>query len=209
MFAAVLSPDTIAPMLDRFEMTRGLSDAARRELFDRIAHMQNDGYDFDAAGGSLELLIREALNPDARPFEIAGFEVTTRMIGPDRTQSTASVSVRIQEAILVGEAVCGGPINALDTALRNCLANLYPAVTQVKLTDYRVQILEPQKGTAARAGIQIEWTDGSSIWCTMGVSDNVVEASWLALVGAMRLELMRIAERDQASVWFEDNSWAV
>jgi 2-isopropylmalate synthase len=113
--------------------------------------MQNDGYDFDAAGGSLELLIREALNPDARPFEIAGFEVTTRMIGPDRTQSTASVSVRIQEAILVGEAVCGGPINALDTALRKCLSNLYPAVMQVKLTDYRVQILEPQKGTAARA----------------------------------------------------------
>lgn len=209
MFAAVVSPATIAPMLDRFEMTRGLSDAARRELFDRIAHMQADGYDFDAAGGSLELLIREALNPDARPFEIAGFEVTTRMVGPERTQSTASVSVRIQEAILVGEATCGGPINALDTALRNCLANLYPAVTQVKLTDYRVHILEPQKGTAARAAIQIDWTDGESVWCTMGVSDNVVEASWAALVGAMRLELMRLAEQDQAAIWFEDNSWAV
>ena len=197
-------------MLERFdEMSKGLSEASRRELFDRIVHMQNDGYDFDSAGGLLELLIREALNPDARPFEVAGFEVSTRKVGNERTQSAASVSIRIQESILVGEAVCGGPINALDTALRNCLANLYPAVAEVTLTDYRVHILDAQKGTAAKAQIIVEWTDGRSRWCTMGVSDNVVEASWLALVTAIRLELMRMGEQDESVFCFEDNSWAV
>lgn len=208
MFAAV-AVDTIAPMLDRLEISRGLSDAARRELTDRVTHMQAEGYDFEAAGGLLELLVREALNPDARPFEIAGYEVITRAAGPNRSQSSASVSVRIQEAILVGTATSSGPINALDTALRNCLSNLYPAVMNVTLTDYRVHILEPQKGTAAKAGIIIEWTDGKSRWCTMGVSDNVIEASWLALVSAMRLELMRLGEKDESVYCFEDNSWAV
>lgn len=207
---AVVPVDTIAPMLERFqEMSKGLSEASRREVFDRILQMQNEGYDFDAAGGLLELLIREGLNPDARPFEVAGFEVTTRGLGQERTQSTASVSVRVQDSILVGESTCNGPIEALDRALRGCLANLYPAVSEVKLTDYRVHIIDAQKGTAAKAQIIVEWTDGRSRWFTMGVSDNVVEASWLALVSAIRLELMRLGEQDSSIFCFEDNSWAV
>jgi 2-isopropylmalate synthase len=196
-------------MVERFEMASALSDAARRELFDRIDHMQRAGYDFEAAGGTLELLIREALYPDARPFEIAGFEVTTRLVAPERTQSTASVSIRIQDAVFAASATRNGPVDALDTSLRKCLSYLYPAVSQVKLTDYRVQILEPQKGTAAKAAIVVEWTDGADRWCTMGVSDNIVEASWVALVGAIRLELMRLGEKDHSILCIEDNSWAV
>ncbi len=206
---AVFPEDIIAPKLNRFEMARDLSDAARRELFDRITQMLQDGYDFDAAGGQLELLLREALHPDARPFEVMSYEVITRATGQERSQSTASVSVRVQEGVFAASATRNGPVNALHTALRNCLSNLYPAVWQVKLTDYRVHILEPQKGTAAKAGIVIEWTDGQDTWCTMGVSDNIVEASWHALVSAIRLELMRLGEHDQSVLGLEDNSWAV
>jgi 2-isopropylmalate synthase len=153
--------------------------------------------------------VREALHPNARPFEVMSYEVVTRATGQERSQSTASVSVRVQEGVFSATAARNGPINALHTALRNCLSNLYPAVWQVKLTDYRVHILEPQQGTAARAQIAIEWTDGTNIWCTMGVSDNIIEASWYALVSAIRLELMRLGEQDQSILGLEDNSWAV
>jgi 2-isopropylmalate synthase len=206
---AVFPEDTIAPKLNRFEMAGDLSEAARRELYDRIGHMLQEGYDFEVAGGLLELLVREALHPNARPFEVMSYEVVTRATGQERSQSTASVSVRVQEGVFSATATRNGPVNALHTALRNCLSNLYPAVWQVKLTDYRVHILDPQQGTAARAQIAIEWTDGAAIWCTMGVSDNIIEASWYALVSAIRLELMRLGEQDHSILGLEDNSWAV
>ena len=206
---AVMEADAIAPKLQRFEMARGLSDAARRELYDRIYQMESQGYDFDAADGTLELLVREAAYPNARPFEIAGFEVTTRMTGPDQTLSTASVSVRIQEAIFAATATRNGPVNALDTVLRQCLSHLYPAVSRVELVNYRMHVLEQDKGPAAKAGVIIGWRDGARTWSTMGVSYNIIEASWLALVGGIRLELMRLGEVDADVLCVEDNSWAV
>ena len=202
-------PDAVAAKLEKFEMARGLSDAAQRELYDRIDQMESLGYDFDAADGTLELLVREAAYPNARPFEIAGFEVTTRMTGPDQTQSTASVSVRIQEAIFAATATRNGPVNALDTVLRQCLSHLYPAVSRVELVNYRMNVLEPDKGPAAKAGVIIGWRDGARTWSTMGVSFNIIEASWLALVGGIRLELMRLGEVDADILCVEDNSWAV
>lgn len=204
-----MEADAIAPKVERFEMARGLSDSARRELFDRIFQMESEGYDFDAADGTLELLVREAAHPDARPFEITAFEVTTRMTGPDQTQSTAAVSVRIQEGIFAATATRNGPINALDTVLRQCLSHLYPAVARVELTNYRMSVLEQDKGTAAKASVLVDWRDGARTWSTMGVSYNIIESSWLALVGGIRLELMRMGETDADVFCLEDNSWAV
>lgn len=201
--------DTIAARLDGIELARGLSDAARRELCDRILQMERAGYDFAAADGSLELLIRESVFPNARPFEIASFEVTTRMMGPDHTQSTASVSVRINEAVFPATATRPGPVDALDTALRQCLSHLYPAVAKVELTDYRMQVLEQYKGTGAKASVVVQWRDDGREWATMGVSYNLIEAGWLALVAGIRLELMRLGESDQDILFQEDNSWAV
>ncbi len=186
-----------------------MSGAARRELNDRIGQMQAEGYDFEAAGGALELITREAMHPDARPFEVAGFEVTTRMIGPDQTQSTASVSIRIHQAVFAATATRSGPVNALDTALRQCLSHLYPSISKVRLTDYRVRILEAHKGTGAKAGVIVDWSDGARSWSTMGVSYNLIGASWTALVSGIRLELMRLGEHDEEILCIEDNSWAV
>jgi 2-isopropylmalate synthase len=191
-------------------MEAELSDSARREFNDRKRQMEAEGYDFAAADGTLELLIREAAFPDARPFEVTGFEVTTRMSGPDQTQSTAAVSIRIREAIFAASATRNGPVNALDTALRQCLSHLYPAIGKVELTDYKMQVLEPYKGTAAKASILIEFRgDDGRKWSTMGISYNIIEASWLALVGGLRLELMRMGETDRDILCLEDNSWAV
>ena len=192
------------------EIGGDLSDAARRELSDRVRQMEAEGYDFKAADGTKELLMREAAFPDARPFEVATFEVTTRMTGPDQTQSTAAVSVRIREAVFAASATRNGPIDALDTALRHCLSHLYPAIAKVELTDYRVQVLEPHKGAAAKASVLIEFSgEEGRKWSTMGISYNLVEASWVALVGGLRLELMRLGETNRDVLCLEDNSWAV
>jgi 2-isopropylmalate synthase len=182
-----------------------LDDNARRQLLDRIKQMEFQGYELEAAEGTFELLVREALRPGAQLFEIVNYEVITRA-----AQSTANVTLKAQENIWTASATGNGPVNALDLALRQCLSTLYPAIADVRLTDYKVRVIDNKKGTAARVRVLIEWSDHRRSWATVGVSENVIEASWFALVDAMRLELMRLSEQDpniQRAV--EDYCWGV
>lgn len=182
-----------------------LDDEARRHLLDRIKQMEFQGYELEAAEGTFELLVREALRHGMNLFEVVNYEVITR-----GTHTTANVTLKSQDNILTATASGNGPFNALDLALRQCLSTLYPAIANVTLTDYKVRVLEFKKGTAARVRVLIEWSDHRRSWATVGVSENVIEASWLALVDAMRLELMRLNEDDhnvQKAV--EDYCWGV
>ena len=182
-----------------------LDDTARRHLLDRIKQMEFQGYELEAAEGTFELLVREALRPGLNLFEVVSYEVITRA-----TNSTANVTLRAQDNVLTASASGNGPVNALDVALRQCLSTLYPAIASVELTDYKVRVLDFKKGTAARVRVLIEWSDHKRSWATVGVSENVIEASWFALVDAMRLELMRLHEDDpnvQKAV--EDYCWGV
>ena len=90
-----------------------------------------------------------------------------------------------------------GPVNALDLACGSASSTLYPAIAEVRLTDYKVRVLDFKKGTAARVRVLVEWSDHRRSWATVGVSENVIEASWFALVDALRLELMRLSEKDR------------
>ena len=182
-----------------------LDDAARRELLDRIKQLEFQGYELEAAEGTFELLVREALRPGLQLFEVVNYEVITRS-----ASSTANVTLKVQENVLTASATGNGPVNALDLALRQCLSTLYPALAGVRLTDYKVRVIDFKKGTAARVRVLIEWSDHKRSWATVGVSENVIEASWFALVDAMRLELMRLNEQDpnvQKAV--EDYCWGV
>ena len=182
-----------------------LDDAARRQLLDRIKQMEFQGYELEAAEGTFELLVRQALRPGVQLFEVVNYEVITRA-----AHSTANVTLKAQDNILTASATGNGPVNALDLALRQCLSTLYPAIASVRLTDYKVRVIDFKKGTAARVRVLIEWSDHKRSWATVGVSENVIEASWFALVDAMRLELMRLSEEDpniQRAV--EDYCWGV
>lgn len=182
-----------------------LDDAARRELLDRIKQMESQGYELEAAEGTFELLVREAIHPGSRLFEVVSYEVTTKASG-----STATVTLRAQDGVHSATASGNGPVHALDLCLRQCLSTLYPAIREVRLTDYKVRVLDFKKGTAARARVLIEWSDHRRSWTTVGVSDNVVEASWYALVDALRLELMRLSEKDPSvERAVEDYCWGV
>jgi len=186
-----------------------LDEEARRELLERIKQLEYEGYELEAAEGTFELLVREALRPGMHFFDVDSYEVTTRG-GHDVSQSVATVTLKTQDGVHSATANGHGPFHALHLCLRKCLSKLYPTVAEVHLTDYKVRVLDSRKGTAAKVRVLIEWSDRRRSWTTVGVSDNVVEASWKALVDAIRLELMRLTGED-ASVEkaVEDYCWGV
>ncbi len=187
-----------------------LNDDARRELLERIKLMEYQGYELEAAEGTFELMVREALQPGLQLFELVGFEVTTRMSSNKDAQTTATVTLKAQDSIRSATATGHGPVNALDLCLRQCLATFYPAIANVRLTDYKVRVIDSKKGTAAKVRVLTEWSDQKRSWATVGVSENVIEASWQALVDAIRLELMRITQNDETvQQAIEDYSWGV
>lgn len=169
-----------------------------------------ESYELELADGTVELLRRQAQQPDFRGFEVQSWEVSTRQTASGHAMSNAAVSIRVRDDVYTGSATADGPIHAMDLALRECLMPIYPALARVRLSDYRVRVLQPRRGTASIGRVLVEWTDGESNWRTAGLSSNLLEASWDALVDGMRLELMRLMESQdltQASVI--DSSWAV
>src|SRR5229473_6545971 len=187
-----------------------LSEESRRELLERIKEMEYLGYELEAAEGTFELLVREALYPGVHFFDVEGYEVTTKSTGAVGSRSTATVNLRAKDGVHSATASGQGPVHALDLCLRKCLAALYPRISDVRLTDYKVRVLEPKKGSAAKVRVLVEWSDHRKSWSTVGVSDNVIEASWRALLDAIRLELMRLVEKDQAiEKALEDYCWGV
>ncbi|MBI3679022.1 MAG: citramalate synthase [Acidobacteria bacterium] len=187
-----------------------LDEKAHRELLERIKHLEFLGYELEAAEGTFELLVREVLHPGLNLFDVVSYEVTTRSPSGKDSQTFASVTVKAKDGIHSATASGHGPVNALDLCLRQCLSQLYPAISSVRLTDYKVRVLDSKKGTAAKVRVLIEWSDHKRSWATVGVSDNVISASWHALVDAIRLELMRALEKDDTiERVVEDYCWGV
>ncbi|MDB6017005.1 MAG: 2-isopropylmalate synthase [Pedosphaera sp.] len=160
-----------------------------KTILNRIKDLEHKGYEFEAAEGSLALLIRRALKHEEPPFRVEGYETTVRR---DRAisicQATIKVLVNGEAAHTVAEG--DGPVNALDSALRAALIRFYPQVKKIQLTDYKVRILDSATGTGARTRVLIESTDGHEEWGTVGVNDNLIEASLGALVDSMEYGLL-------------------
>ena len=189
----------VAYKLDQMDLKEHLTEPARQDLLQRIKLMEHEGYDFEAAEGTFELLVREAARPEFHPFEVASYEVSTRLdrsAGSDQTITSASVCLRAGNQIHSHEATGSGPVHALDICLRQCLAPVYPAITAVQLLDYKVRVLGIRGGTQSKVRVLVEWTDGENTWSTVGVSDNVIDASWHALTDALRLELIRVVKQN-------------
>lgn len=186
-----------------------LTEEARRDLLERIKEMEYLGYDFEAAEGTFELLVRQALRPGLSLFEVEGYEVMLKSTG-GAARATATVNITAQDGVHSATATGRGPMNALDECLRKCLSALYPRIADVRLTDYKVRVLDSKKGTAAKVRVLVEWSDHRKSWTTVGVSDDVIEASWNALLDAIRLELMRLTETDLSiEKAVEDYCWGV
>jgi 2-isopropylmalate synthase len=171
------------------------------DLSDRLKHLEADGYQFEAADASLELLMREAGGWQQSYFQLEGYRVTTYHRNAVRggvpiedgesmidTEATLKVWVRNERLVAVGEG--NGPVNALDAALRSVLVDHYPRLDRIHLTDFKVRVLEGAAATGAVVRVLIDSTDGDRTWSTIGVSENVIEASWQALVDSLVFGLL-------------------
>ena len=161
-----------------------------REVLARIKELEHQGYEFEAADGSLALLIRRALTTGVRPFVVEAYHVSLRRES-ETSVCEATVKVRVGRELAHTVADGDGPVNALDSALRAALVRFYRQLEQVRLTDYKVRIIDSRSGTAAKTRVLIESTDGTSEWGTVGVNENIVEASLHALIDSLEYALVK------------------
>jgi 2-isopropylmalate synthase len=169
----------------------------QRELMDKIlaqvVQLENEGYQFEAAEGSFDLLVLQAAGLFQPHFERIKYHVEVGGDSHHGVVTEASVKLRIphtEHEIMRHEVAEGdGPINALDAALRKALNGDYPALNEMRLIDYKVRVVNSDAGTAARIRVIIESADSESVWGTIGVSENIIEASWRALVDAIEYKL--------------------
>ena len=156
----------------------------------RVKELENAGYEYEAADGSMSLLIRAALKKFAPHFSIETYHVSMRR---DQRESIceATVKVRVGDTVHHEVAEGDGPVNALDGALRAGLVKSYPKLKNISLTDYKVRILDGVAGTAAKTRVLITSSDGKREWGTVGVSENIIEASLQALVDSMEYALLK------------------
>lgn len=162
-----------------------------RRIVDKIKQLEDQGYEFDAAEGSLELLIKKVTGQFEEPFTLESFRVTIEKnrIGPSTSQATIKISVGDDNEITAAEGY--GPVNALDNALRKALIKFYPCIEEMGLVDFKVRVIDGSEATAAKVRVQIESRDAREIWSTIGVSENIIEASWQALVDSVQYKLSR------------------
>jgi 2-isopropylmalate synthase len=163
------------------ELGLDLDGRALGDVLDELKRLEHEGYHFEAADGSLELLMRRATGWKQDYFGIESFRVISdrREDSHFVTEATLKVLVGDERIVTTGEG--NGPVNALDAALRKAIGAAYPSLATVHLTDYKVRVLDTSKGTGAVTRVLIDSTDGERSWSTIGVSDNIIEASWLAL----------------------------
>ncbi len=161
-----------------------------RAMLATIKELEHKGYEFEAADGSLALLIRRALAHTPPPFTVDAYHVSMRAEGGSSV-CEATVKVRVGEEHAHTVADGDGPVNALDAALRAALVRFYPQLQTVRLTDYKVRILDSTTGTAATTRVLIESSDGTSEWGTIGVNENIIEASLQALVDSLECALAK------------------
>jgi 2-isopropylmalate synthase len=163
----------------------GHPDALSR-VTERVKSLEAAGWSFEAADASFELLVRSELDAGvARPFSLESYRVQVEHREDGAVVSEATVKVRVRGERVIATAEGNGPVNALDEALRVALVKHYPGLTAFELADYKVRILEGSHGTGAVTRVLVETSDGKRDWTTVGVHENVVEASWHALVDAL------------------------
>jgi len=163
-----------------------------KDITDMIKELESEGYQFEGADASFELLIKKSRGTFDHPFEVTGFRLFIDDVGEKGLISEASIKVMDRFGNIEHTASDGdGPVNALDRALRKALSRFYPILNDIRLTDYKVRVLDEKAATAATVRVLIRSTNGTDSWTTVGVSENVIEASLLALVDSIEYAILK------------------
>lgn len=168
-----------------------------KEVLHSLEELERKGYEFESADASFKLLIKKVLKEHKPFFTLVSFRVIVEKRGVHEkcfSEATVKLNVNGKIAHTVGEG--DGPVNALDCALRRALTGFFPSISKVFLSDYHVRILDPKEATAAKTRVIIESSDGKDTWGTVGVSENIIEASWEALVDSVEYKLFKDADNN-------------
>lgn len=162
-----------------------------RRVTDSFMELISQGYDFNLADASFALTLLRLLGGFSEPFEFREYEVTSRSIAGHGTSTVAQLRLVLDEEPQLHSADGDGPVNAIDNVLRRTLRRKYPELMSVNLTDYRVGIFNIQRGSAAKVQVYTQFSDGKSFWNTVGAHDNIIEASWQAIVDGYRYKIWK------------------
>ncbi|HNV23963.1 MAG TPA: citramalate synthase, partial [Candidatus Omnitrophota bacterium] len=162
-----------------------------KELLNNLQEKEHQGYQFEAADASFELFIKRSFKKYKPFFELEGFKVTTEKRNDGKVFAEASVRLKVEGKERFSASEGDGPVDALDKALRHALEKFYPVLSEMRLTDYKVRVLNASEATAAKVRVLIESQDDCDSWTTVGVHENIIEASWEALTDSIEYKLLK------------------
>ncbi len=166
-----------------------------KKVLEKIKNLEEKGFQFEAAEGSFELIIREATGEFTPFFRFLGFRMITEMYENNKMECEATIKVEVGGQLEHTAANGNGPVEAIDNALRKALTKFYPEIAHMYLTDYKVRVLDDNSGTASSVRVLIDQSDGTDHWGTVGVSSNIIEASWMALVDGIEYLLFKNSKK--------------
>ncbi len=166
-------------------------DSETRKVIKQIKELENQGFQYEGAEASLELILRKAFSQFEEYFQLKNLKIILEKSEIEPTTSEAMVKIEVGQQVYHTAADGDGPVNALDNAMRKALNEVYPAINNMRLTDYKVRVLDGSEATAARVRVLIETTDGTDKWSTVGVSENIIEASFQALADSINYMLLK------------------
>lgn len=162
-----------------------------KKILSKVQVLENEGYHFESAEGSFDLLVKKILGKYKGAFDLVDYRVIVEKGGDGKSITRATVKIKVNGVVELTVCDGDGPVNALDGALRKALENFYPSLKEMHLIDYKVRVINLKEATAAKVRVIIESHDHKDTWGTIGVSENVIEASWQALVDSIEYKLLK------------------
>lgn len=191
LMSEVAGRSTILGKINQVDPSLTKDSPETHKIIDKLKALEHEGYQFESAESSFELLVRKLLGKFKPSFELKEFKVIVNEPSVNGVNSSAMLKIDVDGEDEITAAEGDGPVNALDKALRRALERFYPEIREVKLTDYKVRVLDSDRASAAKVRVLIESSDQQDSWTTIGVSTDVIDASWRALVDAIEFKLAK------------------
>ena len=186
---------TILKKAEDIDVDLGKDSEKSKKILKILQDLEHKGYHFESAEASLELLIKRVMKKFNDFFDLEDFRVIIEKKKDGKMSSEATIKLRVGKELEHTASLGDGPVNALDSALRKALKKFYPRLAEMHLTDYKVRVLDEKEGTAAKVRVLVQSQDKDDSWWTMGVSENIIDASWQALVDSVEYKLLKDSEK--------------
>lgn len=191
LMSEVAGRGAVVNMINEIDPAITKDSPETQRILEKLKELEYQGYQYEGAESSFELEIRKVLGRYRHFFELGEFKVIINEPTINRFNSSAMIKIKVDDQEEITAAEGDGPVNALDKALRKALERFYPQIREMKLTDYKVRVLDSQSATAAKVRVLIESADATNVWTTVGVSTDIIEASWKALVDSVEYKLIK------------------